>query len=69
MSTVEQIEEAIQKLSPKEFESLLQWIGDYMDDEWDEQMKKDARSGRFDKLLAQVDADIQAGRTTNFPKK
>jgi hypothetical protein len=69
MSTVEEIEAAIQKLSPKELDVLLQWIGDYVDDAWDSQMKSDAKNGRFDKLLSQIDSDIQAGRVTNFPRK
>lgn len=35
----------------------------WTDDEWDRQMRADAADGKLDKLIAEADADIAAGRT------
>ena len=37
------------------------------DDEWDEQMKRDVASGKFDRIVAQVDADIAANKLRDMP--
>jgi len=42
--------------------ACLHW---WSDDEWDEQMKRDLTSGRLDKILARVDADIAENKTLN----
>ena len=69
MSTVKEIESAIQRLPRQDFTKLSKWFDEYRDDAWDHQIKKDAESCRLDKLLAQVDSDIDAGRVTDFPSK
>jgi len=68
MSTVQEIESAIQKLPTQEFAKLSKWFDEYRDDGWDKQMGEDAKAGRLDKLIAQVDSDMDAGRLTNFPR-
>ncbi|MBI4024441.1 MAG: hypothetical protein HY360_05635 [Verrucomicrobia bacterium] len=67
MSTLEEIEKAIEKLPPEEFSKFSMWFDVHRDDEWDRQIRADAMAGRLDKLLAQVDYDMDAGRLTNFP--
>jgi hypothetical protein len=37
------------------------------DDGWDEEMKRDLASGRLDKILAQVDADISENKLRGLP--
>ena len=67
MSTVEQIEEAIQKLPREEFFRLRDWMRDRFDDEWDKQIEEDVRSGRLDRVAQDALAEYRAGKTTPFP--
>jgi hypothetical protein len=67
MSTVEQIEEAIQKLSRTEFFRLNEWIRDRFDDEWDKQFEEDSLSGRLDRAAEQAIAEHLAGKSMPFP--
>ena len=69
MSTVEEIKKAVEKLSLEERAELAKWFNGWEDDDWDRQMQEDARTGKFDKLLSDVDADIDAGRVTDFPRR
>jgi len=48
MSTVEEIKEAIARLTPKEYCELMAELHPYPDDEWDAQMKSDAVAGKLD---------------------
>jgi hypothetical protein len=67
MSTVEQIEAAIQKLPREDFFRLHEWVRDRFDDEWDRQFEDDARSGRLDAVAREALAEHRAGRSTPFP--
>ena len=66
MSTLEEIKDAIEKLSPAqraELEAYLQQA----DDAWDRQMAADAKAGKLDRLINQVDANIDSGNLREFP--
>ena len=63
MSTVPEIQDAIEKLSPAEKLELEKWFAEIQADAWDEQIEKDIKAGRLDHLFAQAEADIAAGRT------
>jgi hypothetical protein len=67
MSTVAEIKSAIDKLSLSERGELERWLHGWTDDEWDRQIAQDAAAGRLDKLLSEVDADIEAGRLRELP--
>jgi hypothetical protein len=67
MSTVEQIEAAIQKLPREEFFRLHEWMRDRFDDEWDKQFEEDARSGRLDHAAKKAIAEHRAGKSMPFP--
>jgi hypothetical protein len=67
MSTVEQIEAAIQQLAREDFFRLHEWIRDRFDDEWDKQIEEDALSGRLDALGQSAVTEHRAGRSTPFP--
>ena len=47
MSTVAEIKEAIDRLSPQEYCELMLVLHPFEDDDWDRQMKADAAAGRF----------------------
>ncbi len=56
MSTVKEIESAIQKLSPTEVEELLNWIQDHLEDELE-------MTDEFKASIERGKQDIAAGRT------
>jgi len=62
MSTVADIEKAITALPIKEARTVADWLQDYLDEQWDLQIERDAKSGKLDKLAAQAQAHYKAGR-------
>ncbi len=63
MSTVAEIREAIEKLSLEERVELMIELagGPGEDDDWDQQMKADAKEGKFDEMNRRIDAEYAAG--------
>ena len=51
MSTVEEIEKAIEQLSKQDVWQLNDWLTEYCNRLWDEQMEADAESGHLDSLF------------------
>ncbi len=66
MSTVEEIEVAVSKLAPSEYEKFRQWLADYDNRLWDKEMEEDARAGRLDGLLNEGLDDLKNGRCTDL---
>lgn len=64
MSTVEELEAAVQKLSPEERAAFRAWFVEFDAAEWDRQFEGDIAAGRLDWLTAEALLDRQAGRTT-----
>lgn len=56
MSTVKEIESAIQKLAPAEVKELAHWIEDYLEDELD-------MTDAFKASIERGKQDLSAGRT------
>ena len=56
--SVQEIKEAVQLLTLEERAEVAACLHSWNDDEWDEQMKRDLASGKLDKILARLDADI-----------
>jgi hypothetical protein len=52
-----EIKTAIEQLSFEERAELAAWLHGWSDDDWDEQMKHDIASGKFDDLLREVEED------------
>lgn len=67
MTTLEQIKQAIEKLSLEERGQLAKWFHGWEDDDWDLQMKQDVSSGKLDHLLSKVDEDVRTGRLREHP--
>ena len=63
MGSIVEIEQAIAKLSPREFVELEQWFDAERNRKWDRQIEADSASGALDFLLKEVDEDIAQGRT------
>ena len=67
MSTVQEIETAIQKLEPQQIKAVADWLQEYREEMWDRQIEADAKAGRLDKFIAKAKADYRAGKATPFP--
>lgn len=64
MTEIEEMQQAVSGLPDKDFWAFKSWFDELAADRWDQQIERDAASGRLDKLLAKVEADIAAGNTT-----
>lgn len=60
--SVKDIEQAITQLPPAEITELAQWFEEFQNQMWDEQIERDSKAGRFDKLIEQAKAQYSAGQ-------
>jgi hypothetical protein len=68
MSTVQEIESAIEKLPRHELWQLKARLDRRCEDDWDAQIEEDARpGGPLDQLSRQAIAEFQAGRCKPLP--
>ena len=65
--TVEEIKAAIPLLTLEQRADIARCLHGWADDALDEQMKRDLASGKLDKLLSKVDADIAKGNLSDLP--
>lgn len=64
VSTVQEIEQAVSKLSRKELQAFRKWFAEFDGEMWDKQFEEDVAAGRLDKLGDEAIADLKQGRTT-----
>ena len=57
MSTLPEIEQAIEQLPPEQFAALADWIVRRREEAWDQEMEEDAKSGRLDGLYARLEKE------------
>ena len=67
MSTVQDIEAAIQQLPREDIFRIHDVIQHRFDDEWDRQFEEDAQSGRLDHLAEAAITAHRSGKSTSFP--
>jgi hypothetical protein len=66
MTTVDDIEKAVAKLTPEQLAKFRTWFEEYQARLFDETIERDAKAGRLDKLIAKVRANHKAGRREEF---
>jgi len=66
MSTVQEIEAAISKLSPNDLRELRGWFEAFDTEAWDEQIEKDAKAGRLDHLIEEARRDYRNGQCSEL---
>jgi hypothetical protein len=66
VSTIEEIEVAVSRLAPSDYEKFRQWLAEYDNRLWDKEMEEDARAGRLDALLNEGLDDLKNGRCTDL---
>jgi hypothetical protein len=59
--SVQEIQAAIIKLPLKQLAQLSIWFEEYQARVWDQQIEDDLAEGRLDTILAEVDAEYEAG--------
>jgi hypothetical protein len=67
VSTVEEIKNAIEQLTLSNRSKLERWLHKWQDDDWDEQIVVDASAGKLDRLCAEVEAELEAGKLRELP--
>ncbi len=63
MSEVEQIENRIRSLSPKELAQLRAWFEEFDSLAWDRQIESDSAAGKLDHLIEESLAEHNAGKS------
>jgi len=66
MSTVQEIEQAVRRLSPEELAAFRAWFAEFDSGLWDQQFAEDAAGGRLDKLADEALEDLREGRCTDL---
>lgn len=67
MSTVEEIETAIEKLPREELFELTSWLSGKFSAAWDAQIEEDISAGRLQEMASAALEEFRAGKTTPFP--
>ena len=63
MSNLQEIETKIKQLPKHEIHQLAQWLNNYVDDLWDQQMEIDLAQGKLVQIIAKAEADILENNT------
>jgi hypothetical protein len=67
MSRVEEIERAIENLTPEEFARIVERIHAIEQEKWDAQMDRDAAEGTLDFLREEARTESQQGLLKDWP--
>jgi len=62
METLQEIQNAVEKLSHNEFSRFLEWFNEYEASIWDKKMETDIKVGKLDSIAKQAIADFQNGK-------
>lgn len=65
MSTLEEIQDAVRQLSPKELAAFRTWFARVDAAAWDRQIEEDVAAGRLDALADEAINDLREGRCTD----
>jgi len=68
MSTTEEIQTAIEKLSLSEQGQIAKWFNGWEEDDWDKQMTADfSPGGRYERVPDRVKEEIKRGPLADLP--
>lgn len=66
MTKLEDIEKAVATLSTEERAKLRAWLDELDEQAWDDQIERDAKAGKLDKIEARAIANLAAGRVRDL---
>jgi hypothetical protein len=67
MSTVAEIESAIEQLPAPLLSQLSRWFDDYREKAWDAQMESDAKAGKFAHFKEEIEQARAKDELIDFP--
>jgi hypothetical protein len=67
MKTVEEIEQAAERLAPSDFDRLARWVSTRYHDVWKRQIDRDAVDGKLDFLFDEATVEREAGLLHDWP--
>lgn len=62
--SIQEIENAVAKLSSHELSVFSQWFGEFVADQWDRQIERDAKAGLLNEAFERAEEHRNAGRCT-----
>lgn len=68
MRSIQEIEEAIQQLSPDEFSKLARWFRAMDQERWERQIDSDASTGKLDFLFEEAEQEKKHGLLKTWPQ-
>jgi hypothetical protein len=66
MSRIDDIQKAVEQLSPEELARFREWFDEFEARLFDERIERDAKAGKLDKLAAEASANYDAGLCEEF---
>jgi hypothetical protein len=66
MSTLDEIEKAIQKLAPGDLAAFRTWYAEFDATAWDRDLERDVEDGRLDELAQEALGELANGRCTDL---
>lgn len=66
MSTVNEIQDAVRKLSTEDLAAFREWFAGFDARLWDRQLEADVAAGRLDKLADEALQDLREGRCSDL---
>ena len=69
MDRVEEIEAAINRLPPEEYQRIVQWLLAREQTRWDEQMDRDSSAGKLDLLFGEAESESAQGLLREWPPR
>ena len=66
MTTVEDIEKAVAKLTPKQLAKFRAWFDEFQAQSFDEQIERDAKAGKLDKFAEEALRAHREGRSRDL---
>lgn len=64
MTTVKEIEKAVEHLPPKDLSLFRDWFEAFEAADWDRQLKSDAENGRLDLLAKEALTEYKTGKSS-----
>jgi hypothetical protein len=66
VSTIEEIEHAVARLAPSDYEKFRQWLSAYDNQQWDRKLDEDSQAGRLDAMAKEALDDLKRGNCTDL---
>lgn len=66
MSTIQEIQTAVIKLSPEELSAFRSWFAEFDAKAWDQEFEQDVAAGRLEALAEEALRDLHEGRCTDL---